>query len=250
MTSRSFRTVALFIVTMMIVPITAFGQGGEDKPEVSASLRLFMWAMKRSVILDGDGGDPGNKDGIDLSALYIISGDKKSEVPANLKVGAYSRPFNYKGLKTLRFHSAQDDRHVGDVILPAGRGQYVLLFIPKGKKYQIVPLPYGGERGVKNGELNVYNMSGKVVGVQIGTQKKALKDRGSHTFDVSRFTDYQMPIAVYERLDASWKKGGVKTRMAVRYDIKNIGVIYQIGEKGRVGFTLLPPMLNRTEKSE
>ena len=251
MTSATFRFSAMFVVMLTMVPVAVFAQGtnGKDQPEVSATLRLFMWTMKRSVILSGRD-DPGNKGGIDIGGLYIISGEKKSEVPGELRAGAYSRPISYRGAQKLRFHSAKDDREVGEVTLPKGRGEYVLLFLPKGKKYRILPFPYGGDRGLKNGELSVYNMSDKPVGVLIGEQKKALQPKASHIFKVSQFTNYQMPVAVYERLDSAWKKGGVKTRMAIRYDIKNIGVIYQIGEAGRVGFTLLPPMLNRTKSPE
>lgn len=219
---------------------TAPAAAGE---EIRAEIRLYLWNTVGSALWTQAANAPSAKD--DNTAereFFVPKGKEYSEVKCVPQ--AYSAPISYVGPRKFQLFRKNSGAAggtgfevVSEVMLPAAGGRYVVL-LEGSKTPRMLVFPYD-PGSVAKGQLLLFNATNLGLGVRIGGDKKALAPNALTKFDVASFTDYQMPVEIFEKIKDDWVLR-VSTRHAVRFDERNLGILYQRPNDKEVAFTLLP----------
>lgn len=219
----------------------ANGQNAVAHPPVRAEIKFLSW------------------DSTEPSSLWIqqeqapAAGNeqKTSQAQPHQEVKCepqeYSAPVNYRGARQLQmFRKGRPAENEAPFVplataeLPADGGRCVLLLIGEGASMRALVIPTGNNT-IEKGQLMLLNSTGGEFTVHIGTEKKIVAPHATAVFSVASFTDYQMPVEVFEkRNDEMLMK--ISTRAAVHFDQANLGILHQLPDDQRVSLSLLPPL--------
>lgn len=223
----------------------AWAQENKVEDQVRAELRLFLW-QTTAINFGAEGSKLSTANNEITSAEFFVAKDKEF-VPVKCETQEYSAPVAYVGPRKFQLFrkgagTAQNGAPAFEVaaetMLPTAAGRYILFLDGNLKSPRIMVFPYDTNGGGK-GQLLLFNATDRGLGVRVGKEKKTLAPNALDTFPVASFTDYQMPLEVFEKVQDSWQQR-ISTRNAILFDDRNIGILYQTANDKRVAFALLP----------
>ncbi|BCU79708.1 hypothetical protein [Luteolibacter sp. LG18] len=231
--------------------VPAKAQATTDNETVQAEVRLYLWNTVGSALWTEKAKAPAAKEDGTAQREYFVPKGKEYEA-VKCVPQSYSEPIHYQGprkFQLFRKGSGTPDEAafvpVAETLLPTGGGRYVLFMDGGVKAPRLLVFPYDAG-SVAKGQMLLFNAANRGLGVRVGIEKKVLTPNSLAVFSVAAFTDYQMPIEIFDREKEEWVSR-VSTRRAIRFDERNLGLLYQRPNDGELAFTLLPTIAWETK---
>lgn len=246
---------ACVTLAMCLVWTTAPGWGQEAPADeqVRAEIRFFCWETSKptSLWIKQQKAAATNKKGAAAKKKGAPQEPAHEEVKCEPQ--AYSKQVNYQGSRKVQIFRKGDPAmkeaafvQVATAELPAGGGRCILLVEEEGGARRVHVYPYD-EGALTKGQMMLLNATDGELEVRIGEEKKALVSHAFAVFPVASFTDYQMPIEVFEKQQEALQMK-ISARLAIRFDDKNLGILYPRANDQQVAFALLPELVWQNAK--
>lgn len=239
---RFFRLAAVPGVIFTGCQMPAMAENTINGDQVHAEIRLYLWNTVGTALWTERAKAPSAKEDGSVDKEYFLPKGKEYDrvkcVPQS-----YSEPINYKGSRKFQLYRKGTPNEaayvpVAETMLPTGNGRYVMFLDGGNTNPRILVFPYDAG-AVAKGQMLLFNATDRGLAIRVASDKKSIAPNALAKFSVAAFTDYQMPIEIFEWDNQNWIPR-VSTRCAIRFDEKNLGLLYQRPNDKEVAFTLLP----------
>lgn len=239
---RFFRLAAVLGAILTGCPMPAMAKNTINEDQVHAEIRLYLWNTVGTALWTERSKAPAAKEEGSVEKEYFLPKGKEYD-PVKCVPQSYSETINYQGPRKFQLYRKGTQNEaayvpVAETMLPTGDGRYVLFLDGGNTNPRILVFPYDAG-SVAKGQMLLFNATDRGLAIRVASEKKSLAPNTLAKFSVAAFTDYQMPIEIFERDNQNWIPR-VSTRCAIRFDERNLGLLYQRPNDKEVAFTLLP----------